>query len=58
MDEVDAHQRMAAQSSQAEKVAKADRVIENDGTVEELHGRLDTYWLNRCWNARAECLGD
>ncbi len=45
MDEVEAHQRMAAQSSQAEKVAKADRVIENDGTLEGLHGRLDIYWL-------------
>ena len=44
MDEVDAHQRMAAQSPQAEKVAKADRVIENDGAVEELYRRLDIYW--------------
>ena len=45
MDEVEAHQRMSAQSSQAVKVAKADRVIENDGTLAELHGRLDIYWL-------------
>ncbi len=36
MDEMDAHQRMAAQSPQAEKIANADRVVENDGTVEEV----------------------
>lgn len=44
MNEIEAHQRMAAQSSQAEKVAKADRVVENDGTLEDLYGRLDVYW--------------
>jgi dephospho-CoA kinase len=44
MGEMDAHQRMAAQSSQAEKLANADRVVENDGTVEELYGQLDIYW--------------
>jgi dephospho-CoA kinase len=44
MGEMDAHQRMAAQSSQAEKLANADRVVENDGTIEELYGQLDIYW--------------
>ena len=44
MNEVEAHQRMAAQSPQAEKVANADRVVENDGTVEDLFRRLDIYW--------------
>jgi dephospho-CoA kinase len=44
MREVDARQRMAAQSSQAEKVAHADRVIENNGSPEELYAKLDLIW--------------
>lgn len=44
MSEEDAHSRMAVQSSQAEKVAKADHVIENDGSRDELVSQLDLLW--------------
>lgn len=44
MSEEDALLRMAAQSSQAEKVAMADHVIENDGTIEDLFAQLDILW--------------
>ena len=44
MSEADARQRMAAQSSQAEKIALADRVIENNGSTEELYAQLDVIW--------------
>ena len=44
MDEAEARNRMAAQSSQAEKVAKADHVIDNDGTLDELNTQLDRLW--------------
>jgi dephospho-CoA kinase len=40
----EAHQRIAAQSSQAEKVKHATRVIANNGTPEELYRRLDELW--------------
>ena len=44
MSETESRQRMAAQSSQAEKVAHADRVIENNGTPAELQAKLDEIW--------------
>lgn len=44
MNEADARQRMAAQSSQAEKITHADRVIENTGSPEELYAKLDLIW--------------
>jgi dephospho-CoA kinase len=44
MSEADARQRMAAQSPQAEKVAQADRVIENNGSPAELYAKLDLIW--------------
>ena len=44
MDEAEARNRMGAQSSQAEKVAKADHVIDNDGTLDELNTQLDRLW--------------
>jgi dephospho-CoA kinase len=46
MNEQDARQRMAAQSSQQEKVKYATRVINNDGTAEELAARLDCIWAD------------
>lgn len=44
MDVTEARNRMAAQSSQAEKVAKADHVIDNDGTLDALNAQLDRLW--------------
>lgn len=44
MDEFEAHNRMAVQSPQAEKVAKADHVIENDGSLNALYSQLDRLW--------------
>ena len=44
MDEDEAHRRMNAQSSQADKVARADRVIDNSGTLDALHAQLDELW--------------
>ncbi|MGC2486490.1 MAG: dephospho-CoA kinase [Acidimicrobiales bacterium] len=41
MDAEDARVRLAAQMDNAERSALADRVIENDGTVEELYLALD-----------------
>jgi len=41
MSEDDAAARVAAQMSNDERVAIVDRVIWNDGTLEDLYGRLD-----------------
>jgi dephospho-CoA kinase len=46
MSEVEAAQRMAAQSPQAEKVKRAMRVIDNNGTTDELHAQLDAIWAD------------
>ena len=56
MDEEAARQRMAAQSHQAHKVAQADHVIVNDGSLEDLYAQLDDLWdglLNRARSKRA-----
>ena len=45
-------QRMAAQSSQAAKVARATRVIDNSGTPEQLYAQLDLLW-NELMESRA-----
>jgi dephospho-CoA kinase len=39
-----AQQRMGMQSPQAAKINQADRVIDNSGTLEELHAQLDAIW--------------
>ncbi|MCB0148993.1 MAG: dephospho-CoA kinase [Caldilineaceae bacterium] len=44
MDEAEARRRMAAQSSQAEKVKRAHRVIDNSGSPAELFAQLDAIW--------------
>ena len=44
MSEDDARRRMAAQVSREERLAKADFVIENGGTLEALRAQVD-----RCW---------
>ena len=46
MREADARLRMAAQPPQAEKVARADAVIDNDGDLEALHAQLDELWAS------------
>jgi dephospho-CoA kinase len=40
----EARRRMASQWPQAEKARRADHVIENDGTPEELGSRVDELW--------------
>jgi dephospho-CoA kinase len=44
MSEAEAQQRIAAQSSQAEKVKQATRVIANNGSTSELYAQLDAIW--------------
>lgn len=44
MTEADARARMAAQATRAERLAIADIVIANDGTLDELHARVDEAW--------------
>lgn len=44
MDEGDARRRMAAQVSREERLAKADFVIRNDGTLDDLRAEV-----GRCW---------
>lgn len=44
MVEAEARRRMAAQSSQAEKVKQAHRVIDNDGIPAQLQTQLDQIW--------------
>ena len=44
MTEDEARQRMQMQSPQAAKVNQADRVIENDGSLEQLYAQLDRIW--------------
>lgn len=44
MTEEDARRRMAAQSSQADKVRQATRVIDNSGTEGSLYKQLDAIW--------------
>lgn len=44
MSDAEARRRMAAQSSQEEKVRQATRVIPNDGTPAELYAHLDAMW--------------
>jgi dephospho-CoA kinase len=44
MAEADARQRVAAQNSQADKLAKANVVIQNDGNVEETWKQVQTAW--------------
>lgn len=44
MSEAEALRRMANQSSQEEKIKRADRVIDNDGTPEKLYEQLDRIW--------------
>jgi dephospho-CoA kinase len=44
MDEDDARARIARQATREERLAAADRVIDNSGVVEELEPQLDALW--------------
>ncbi len=44
MEETDARRMINLQPPQAAKVNQADRVINNDGTLTELHAQLDAIW--------------
>ncbi len=44
MDEADARQRVAAQSSQAEKIAQADAVFDTNGTMDETILQFNAEW--------------
>lgn len=44
MDEADARRRMAAQASRAERRARADIVIDNGGSIEDLERQIDALW--------------
>jgi len=44
MDEADARRRIAAQASRAERLAVADIVIDNSGSVDHLRRQVDALW--------------
>jgi dephospho-CoA kinase len=44
MDEADARARIANQASRADRLAAADRVIDNSGSLEELRRQVDDIW--------------
>lgn len=50
----DAESRMANQSSQAWKAARADRVIRNDGSLQALARQVDVIWDETTLNTRAQ----
>ena len=47
-DEAEARRRIAAQPPQAEKVARADVVIDNSGTPEATRAQVDAVWERLC----------
>jgi dephospho-CoA kinase len=44
MDEADARRRLAAQTTRARRLANADFVIVNDGSLEDLEAEVDAAW--------------
>ncbi len=48
MDEAKAQHIIGIQPPQAAKVNQADRVIENNGTLDELYVQLDAIWADLC----------
>lgn len=53
MTREEADRRIAAQTPASEKIARADVVLENNGTIEELFA-----WVDRAWIASARKRGD
>jgi dephospho-CoA kinase len=54
MDEDDAAARIAAQAPEAEKVARATHVIQNDGSMDDLQGRIEEVWEDLLARERAK----
>ena len=52
MDEADARARLAAQTSREDRLAAADVVLDNTGTVEDLRAAVDRLWAARGWPVR------
>ncbi|GAA2732007.1 dephospho-CoA kinase [Actinocorallia aurantiaca] len=46
MSEEEARKRIAAQATREQRLAIADRVIDNSGTLEELAGQVDRLWAD------------
>ena len=44
MREADARARMARQATREDRVAKADHVLDNSGSLEALHAAVDALW--------------
>jgi dephospho-CoA kinase len=44
LDEADARARMARQASREDRLAKADHVVDNSGTVADLEARIEPLW--------------
>jgi dephospho-CoA kinase len=44
MDEADARARIARQASREERLARADRVIDNGGSIDQLRAQVDEAW--------------
>jgi dephospho-CoA kinase len=44
MDEADVRRRMSAQASRKERLARADAVIDNSGSLEDLPRAVDRFW--------------
>ena len=47
MTEADARARMAAQASREERLAEADVVLENTGSIADLEAKVDALWAER-----------
>lgn len=48
MDEADARRRIAAQVSRADRLAAADVLIDNSGSLVDLRRRVDAAWVSLC----------
>jgi dephospho-CoA kinase len=48
MDEADVRRRIAAQAPRADRLARADTVLDNSGPREELGKQVDAFWSRLC----------
>jgi dephospho-CoA kinase len=48
MNEADARNRIASQASRAERLARADHVIDNGGSLDTLHRQVEQLWSVLC----------
>ncbi len=58
MDAAEAHRRLAAQSSQADKARQATRVFHNNGTPEHLYAQLEAAWADLAAKYELEQVGE